>query len=31
VLIRRGLDYERIMLNLAEQFNSWDYRQGEYY
>ncbi|KZX21479.1 L-threonylcarbamoyladenylate synthase [Rathayibacter tanaceti] len=31
VLIRRGLDYERIMLNLAEHFNSWDYRQGEYY
>jgi tRNA A37 threonylcarbamoyladenosine synthetase subunit TsaC/SUA5/YrdC len=31
VLIRRGLDYERIMLNLAEQFGSWDYRQGEYY
>lgn len=31
VLIRRGLDYDRIMLNLAEQFNSWDYRQGEYY
>lgn len=31
VLIRRGLDYDRIMQNLADQFNSWDYRQGEYY
>lgn len=31
VLIRKGLDYDRIMVNLAEHFNSWDYRQGEYY
>ncbi|AJM77853.1 L-threonylcarbamoyladenylate synthase [Rathayibacter toxicus] len=31
VLIRRGLDYERIMQNLADHFLSWDYRQGEYY
>jgi len=30
-LIRRGLDCERIMENLARTFLSWDYRQGEYY
>ena len=30
-LIRRGLDCERIMENLAVTFPSWDYRQGTYY
>lgn len=30
-LIRKGLDFDRIMANLAETFLSWDYRQGEYY
>jgi hypothetical protein len=30
-LIRRGLDYGRIMENLAVTFLSWDYRQGAYY
>ncbi|PID45679.1 MAG: translation factor (SUA5) [Proteobacteria bacterium] len=31
VLIRKGLDNDKIMANLAEHFNSWDYRHGEYY
>ncbi|WP_366526759.1 Sua5/YciO/YrdC/YwlC family protein [Ferrimicrobium sp.] len=31
VLIRRGLDYEQIMENLAVTFQSWDYRHGQYY
>ena len=31
VLIRRGLDVEKIMSLLAEQYDSWDYRQGSYY
>lgn len=31
VLIRRGLDCDRIMENLAVTFPSWDYRHGEYY
>ena len=31
VLIRRGLDVERIMALLSETFPSWDYRHGEYY
>ena len=30
-LIRRGLDCDRIMENLAVTFLSWDYRQGTYY
>jgi hypothetical protein len=30
-LIRRGLDCDRIMENLAVTFPSWDYRQGTYY
>lgn len=30
-LIRRGLEYEHIMANLAETFPSWNYRHGEYY
>ena len=30
-LIRRGLDCDRIMENLAITFLSWDYRQGTYY
>ena len=31
VLIRKGLDVERIMSLMAEHFTSWDYRQGQYY
>ena len=31
VVIRAGIDIDRIMVNLAAQFNSWDYRHGEYY
>jgi hypothetical protein len=30
-LIRRGLDHDRIMENLAVTFPSWNYRQGAYY
>ncbi|MBZ5763415.1 Sua5/YciO/YrdC/YwlC family protein [Rhizobium sp. VS19-DR104.2] len=30
-LIRKGLDVDRIMSNLASQFESWNYRHGEYY
>ena len=31
VLIRKGLDVDKIMALLADQFDSWDYRQGSYY
>jgi len=31
VLIRKGLDQDRILSILAESFPSWDYRHGEYY
>ncbi|MDT2613685.1 L-threonylcarbamoyladenylate synthase [Enterococcus dongliensis] len=31
VLIRKGLDVDKIQSILSEQFNSWDYRHGEYY
>lgn len=31
VLIRKGLDVEKIMQFLADDFNTWDYRHGEYY
>ncbi|QII81462.1 L-threonylcarbamoyladenylate synthase [Jeotgalibaca arthritidis] len=31
VLIRKGLDVERIMMHLSDGYNSWDYRHGEYY
>jgi len=31
VMIRKGIDFDKIMLNLAEIFPSWNYRQGEYY
>ncbi|MEI7579095.1 MAG: Sua5/YciO/YrdC/YwlC family protein [bacterium] len=31
VLIRKGLAVDQIMNNLTEQFNSWDYRHGQYY
>jgi tRNA A37 threonylcarbamoyladenosine synthetase subunit TsaC/SUA5/YrdC len=31
ILIRKGLDVDRIMFNLSEFFLSWDYRQGSYY
>ena len=31
VVIRKGLDIDRIMMHLSDSFNSWDYRQGEYY
>lgn len=31
VVIRKGLDNDKIMVRLSEHFNSWDYRHGEYY
>jgi tRNA A37 threonylcarbamoyladenosine synthetase subunit TsaC/SUA5/YrdC len=31
VLIRRGVYLDRILQILAQHFNSWDYRQGQYY
>ncbi len=31
VLIRKGLDNAFIMDNLADLYNTWDYRHGEYY
>ena len=31
VLIRKGLDVDKIMDILSNTFNSWDYRHGEYY
>lgn len=31
VVIRKGLDIDKIMMHLSDHFNSWDYRQGEYY
>jgi tRNA A37 threonylcarbamoyladenosine synthetase subunit TsaC/SUA5/YrdC len=31
VVIRKGLDVEKIMSALADHFTSWDYRQGTYY
>ncbi len=31
VLIRKGLDCERIMSKLSDHFLTWDYRQGAYY
>lgn len=31
VVIRKGLDIDRIMSNLADSFPSWDYRHGQYY
>lgn len=31
VLIRKGLDVDKIMMHLADIFPSWDYRHGEYY
>jgi tRNA A37 threonylcarbamoyladenosine synthetase subunit TsaC/SUA5/YrdC len=31
VVIRKGLDIDRIMSMLSETFPSWDYRQGTYY
>ena len=31
VLIRKGLDVEKIQMYLSDHFNSWDYRHGEYY
>ncbi len=31
VVIRKGLDIDKIMGHLSDTFNSWDYRQGEYY
>lgn len=30
-LIRAGLDRDRILANLSDQFPSWDYRHGQYY
>lgn len=31
VVIRKGLDIEKILFELTESFTSWDYRQGFYY
>ncbi|EHM53001.1 L-threonylcarbamoyladenylate synthase [Cardiobacterium valvarum] len=31
VVIRKGLAIDRIMMHLADSFNTWDYRHGEYY
>lgn len=31
VLIRKGLDVERIMAILSNHYQSWDYRHGAYY
>ncbi len=31
VLIRKGLDVDKIQMYLSDTFNSWDYRHGEYY
>ena len=31
IVIRKGLDFEKIMVNLSDHFLSWDYRQGTYY
>ena len=31
VVIRKGLAIDRIMMHLADRFNTWDYRHGEYY
>ena len=31
VVIRKGLDIDRIMPLLADLFPSWDYRHGTYY
>jgi hypothetical protein len=31
VVIRKGLDLERILLLLSTIYPSWDYRQGTYY
>jgi tRNA A37 threonylcarbamoyladenosine synthetase subunit TsaC/SUA5/YrdC len=30
-LIRKGLDMDRIMMNLSAIYPSWNYRHGEYY
>jgi hypothetical protein len=31
VVLREGLDIDKIMPMLAELFPSWDYRHGTYY
>lgn len=31
VVSRKGLDIDKIMMHLSDTFNSWDYRQVEYY
>lgn len=31
VVIRKGLDIERILSHLSDTYHSWDYRHGEYY
>ena len=31
VVIRKGLDIDKIMMNLADQYDVWDYRHGQYY
>mgnify|MGYP001761066173 FL=1 len=30
-LIRKGLSVDTIMLNLAEVYQQWNYRHGNYY
>ncbi|CAH1850861.1 L-threonylcarbamoyladenylate synthase [Convivina intestini] len=31
IVIRKGLDVDKIMKNMSDIFNSWDYRHGFYY
>lgn len=31
VIIRKGLDVDKIMMELSDHFLTWDYRQGTYY
>ena len=31
VLIRKGLDVDKIMMNLADFYNVWEYHHGAYY
>ena len=31
MLIRRGLDCDKIMSNMSKLYNSWDYRHGAYH
>lgn len=31
IVIRKGLDVDKIMMELSDHFLTWDYRQGTYY